>query len=451
MFEPTLEEIPNYTYFLSVDELNLSSKKLANDFPDTVKTLDIGTSANGELIPCLKIGSGHRNALLFGFPHPDEPIGSMTLEYLSLKLARGLAKEFDFTWYIIKCADPDGARMNEQWFKGPFSPLNYALKFYRPPSYQQIEWTFPIRHKRLNWNKPLAETRAIMNLIDSSKPQMMASLHNSVLGGAYFYLTSPCCSLYSKFQDMVMSQNIPIHQGEPETPYLKKLDEGIFKMLNSEESYDFFDRFSDKNPASIINYGTNSSDYAKRKAGSFTIICEVPLFTDPRVADTRQSDVQRKEAILHSVNLRQEDQSFIAKKYCESVKHRTDDKITKRFADAVEDTIKRFPYYNNARAHWSQSDADTDRPATVAEKFDCFVGTYLTNMMSLGLFSHCLKDKENNPIKEEVMQRILQRNQQLEKELSYNIIPIKNLIAAQLGSILITARHIEKQKKKPLF
>jgi hypothetical protein len=73
----------------------------------------IGETGDGRPISYLKIGNGSKNALLFAFPHPNEPIGSMTVEYLSKYLAENLdtVDELGYTWYLIKAIDPDRARM----------------------------------------------------------------------------------------------------------------------------------------------------------------------------------------------------------------------------------------------------------------------------------------------------------------------------------------------------
>lgn len=148
MFDKIVDEVPDYKAFYAIDELNASSERLARKHPSKVDVFYIGRSRKGEGTKALRIGKGRKTALLFGFPHPNEPIGSMTLEYLSGRLAEdNTLDKLDFTWYIIKCIDPDGARLNEGWFKGPYTPLNYALNYYRPPGYQQIEWTFPIEYK----------------------------------------------------------------------------------------------------------------------------------------------------------------------------------------------------------------------------------------------------------------------------------------------------------------
>ena len=84
-------------------------------------------------------------------PHPNEPIGTLTLEFLTPPpvRGRGTARALDVTLHVIKVADPDGLVLNEGWFKGAFSPLRYALNYYRPPHREQVEWSFPVDYKTL--------------------------------------------------------------------------------------------------------------------------------------------------------------------------------------------------------------------------------------------------------------------------------------------------------------
>lgn len=83
MFADASAEVPGYKAFFTVDELNKSSEDLARKHPSKVEVFRIGNSRKGEQIRALRIGKGRNTALLFGFPHPNEPIGSNTLEYLS--------------------------------------------------------------------------------------------------------------------------------------------------------------------------------------------------------------------------------------------------------------------------------------------------------------------------------------------------------------------------------
>jgi len=46
---------------------------LAKEQSEVVKVLDLGRSAGGDPIKCLKIGEGKYHALVYGFPNSEEP------------------------------------------------------------------------------------------------------------------------------------------------------------------------------------------------------------------------------------------------------------------------------------------------------------------------------------------------------------------------------------------
>ena len=109
-FEDLYKNIPDYKVFLTVDEMDESSKKLAAEFPDICTIREAGKSRKGHPIYLLKIGNGSKNAFMFGCPHPNEPMGAMMLEYFSRYLCEhdDFRNEFDYTWYLIKSIDVDG-------------------------------------------------------------------------------------------------------------------------------------------------------------------------------------------------------------------------------------------------------------------------------------------------------------------------------------------------------
>ena len=109
ILDELVDKVPEYKEFLTVNELDASATILAEDF-DKVEKIKIGESREGRPISYLKIGDGPKNALLFAFPHPNEPIGSMTVEYFSSVLAENpdIVDELGYTWYLIKTIDPDG-------------------------------------------------------------------------------------------------------------------------------------------------------------------------------------------------------------------------------------------------------------------------------------------------------------------------------------------------------
>jgi hypothetical protein len=80
------EDIPHYQTFLTVDELNASTRQLADEFPGLASLKVVGQTRRGDPIELLTIAGGPLQALVFGAPHPNEPIGTLTIEYLSRRL-----------------------------------------------------------------------------------------------------------------------------------------------------------------------------------------------------------------------------------------------------------------------------------------------------------------------------------------------------------------------------
>src|SRR5262249_24750463 len=155
--------------------------RLRADFPGLVRIDQAGVSAEGRPIDLVTVGHGSRSVLLVGVPHPNEPIGTLTIEFLSRLLCEddALRKALDVTMHALAVADPDGYVLNEGWMKGTFSPQRYALSFYRPPHREQVEWSFPVDYKTLHFSTPSPETATVMRVMQRVRPQVFYSLHNA--------------------------------------------------------------------------------------------------------------------------------------------------------------------------------------------------------------------------------------------------------------------------------
>mgnify|MGYP006284921317 CR=1 FL=1 len=446
------DKIPNYERFFYIDELKERSRKLAEQF-ESVSLEKIGKSRNNESIEALKIGEGEKTALLFAMPHPNEPIGSLTLDFLSRELAENdeLRKSFDFSLITINCIDPDGSRLNEGWFDGPFTPLNYAKNFYRPPHFQQVEWSFPIDYKNLHFDNPIPETEALMKIIDEEKPDFLYSLHNAGFGGAYFYVSDPCESVYDSYRRSAVDQSIPLHLGEPEMPYAESLSRAVYRMPTTKERYDYLEEYTDKDPAEAISGGTGSTDYGKRaNKDMFSLVCEVPYFYDPRIEDHGLSEVERRQAILDSVDLSEEMSNFLKVKYAEVEEQLV---VESKFREAIEDDLRTAPYRYQSKREWARKNSELEKPATVSQKFDNYVITRFYRMLSFGMFLRMLdeekkRSKEESKIKlleetgSDVLKELEEHNEKLIRDLSYEVIPIKKLVATQLLSGLISMDYL---------
>ena len=450
-FEDILLEVPEYREFMTVDELNESSRRLAEGYPGLVDLFQIGCSKAGEPIYALRVGDGDFKAIFIGFPHPNEPIGSLTIEFLSRKLAEDddFRRKLNFTCYFIKVADVDGVRLNEGWFKLKYDTVTHMLNFYRTPGYKQVEWTFPVNYKTLNWSKPAPETRAIMNLIDRVKPDFLYSLHNSAFRGAYFYVSEPCPELYPKLQSLVKSQRLPLHLGEPEAPYMKKLADGVFLLSSIEKIYDFYEKHSDRDPASIINHGASSVDYVRSVSDAFSIICEMPYIFDEKVNDNTPVSITRREAVLRSIEF--SDRVFnLVNDAFNRLEVFLDDESP--FYEVVLEYLKRYKPSIEAKRRWAETDKSLDRPATVAELFDNLVITKYYRLRLIGQFIRLIDDSvKRNPSlgkrleadRRLMLKELYRLSSEIDEEADIKVIPIGKLVRVQVGAALYAMDYVK--------
>ncbi|MEO9322199.1 M14 family zinc carboxypeptidase [Nocardioides sp. C4-1] len=294
-----LATVPSYDAFLGVDALVAGLERLAAAHPDVATLRRIGTSRQGEALWCLTIDdvpadAPAPDALVVGLPHPNEPIGGLTALHLAARLTTDadLRARLGHRWHVVACIDPDGLRLNEGWLAGPFERACYARHFYRPAGVEQVEWTFPVAIGDVVFDEPIAETRALMGLIDEHRPALLASLHNSEVGGAYYYLSRAEPALHRVLQAVPGTVGIPLDRGEPESPVDVRLDDAVH---HAPDAPTFHARLSEHG-LPWPPHGASTSMYAARH-GTLTILSELPYWADPSVADDAPSGTHYADAL----------------------------------------------------------------------------------------------------------------------------------------------------------
>ncbi len=444
-------DIPDYQAFLKVDELNASSHRLRERFPDLVSIKEVGRTRAGDPIELISISGGEQNAFVFGGPHPNEPIGCMTIEYLSQRLCEddALRRELDFSWHFIKSIDADGMRLNEGWFDGPFTPSNYARHFYRPARREQVEWTFPIEYKSLSFDDPLPETRALMRVIDETQPKLLYSLHNAGFGGVYYYVSGECPPLYETFHQIPEWFGLALDLGEPEMSFAAPYAPAIYRMLSSTDMYDHLERNGIADPAAAMGFMASSAQYAERY-GSFFLIVEMPYFEEPRVNDQSPSTTLRRDAILQALDMATEHDAWIREQYApvESVL-RLDTPVRR----ALEDFLAMSAGFREADRQWVMNDESTNRPATQAELFSNLYTSRFYRLLNVGLLARMLANEiaEGNDhsqihaASQAAAERLTADGGRLEAELDYHAIPIRSLVGVQCCAGLATAAYLNQK------
>ncbi|WP_280433298.1 M14 family zinc carboxypeptidase [Nocardia brasiliensis] len=355
--------------FPTVDELNSEVDRLVAAAPDRLRITEIGRSRAGDPIRSVQVGTGERNILVFGSPHANEPIGMATIAHLVSRLAADETRSAGATWHFVLCIDPDGTRLNEGWFAGPRTRTDVARHFYRPTVTEQPEWAFPITWRGTAVGTPMPETRALMTLIDRTRPALIASLHNADFGGGFFYTSGGDQSNWYALTDNLTAADVPIYTGAPDAPGGRAWAPGVFEIP-------LFDRMASVltevgvDPVAALG-GGGSRDYAA-PYGTAVLVSELPLWVDPRIADKAPSDRSRGDLFAATATAYRE-LAATTRESLERVADRLDGSTP--LERSVRATLADLPNMATEKENLP----DPDRPATLGEIF-------VENYVWLGMF-----------------------------------------------------------------
>jgi Zinc carboxypeptidase len=448
-----LQEMPDFSHFLTIEELDTSSRELAAAYPDLVTLSTIGHSTEGHPILMLRIGNGQHRALFVGCPHPNEPIGALSLEYLSKKLCEDstLLEQMDYTFYIIKEIDVDGCRLNEGWYGGPFSPDRYIRSYYRPGMLEQVEWTFPYAYKTFSFSEPIPETVAFMRAIDEAKPHFLNSLHSSDQTGTFYYVSTPLPdALCQQIIKLTHDHQLPLMIGEPEAPFMPPIQAGFYQLPELSSMYDYYQSIlpTGEDPAKAILMGGSSLDYAGTRYRTFCLVSEISLFTDPRMGDKSETTHSYKDATLDIAKLEGEQIAFLSKQYQSAQAFIT---VPTRFQRSVEDFLIGMEEIRSHHLKSSESDAALARFATVAEMFDLKLRTLWSSLCCCSMLIRMLDAQPDNTTLSEIRadseKWLDQGLQELLSFFNWSMRPLRELCGVQLGSALMIMEYLRQTHK----
>jgi hypothetical protein len=426
--------------FPTVDEMAAWTSRLAERFPDRVTVRDIGRSRNGDAIQLLSIVSpGSRGrALIIGQPHPNEPIGMATIIAMGERLLENptALEATDADWHFVPVADPDGTRLNEGWFAGPWTREHYARNFYRPAGNLQVEWTFPFSCDGFEVNAPMPETIALMAAIDETHPTVMASLHNGELGGGYFYATEGApYDYYEQLGELCRRHSIPLHLGDPETPFSAKLGPAVFSIPFAQQIHDFVVA-AGGDPADVVT-GANSGEYAMRHNEVFGIAVELPYWRDDRSDDisTHPSGTSLRQVVLHGLDLQDDMCAQLRALYDQAAPL-----APSPFQEAVEAFLSTLDGgYIEVQRYEAANNPEGDRPATVAELFSVMDNVHMFRLRLGGMLLRALAP--DSPARVDAERTFAEWCAEESADSKAEPIPINDLVAVQAGAILTTVAH----------
>jgi hypothetical protein len=372
--------------------------------------------------------------LFVGVPHPNEPIGTLTIDAVTRLLCEDedLRRDLDCTLYVVPVADPDGFVLNEGWFKGTFSVAKYALNYYRPPHREQVEWSFPVDYKTLRFSTPTRETQAVMRVMERVRPSFFYSLHNAGFCGVYFYMTRALPELYSQLHGLVEQAGLPLHRGEPEVPYLETLAPAIYRLFGICDTYEYLLRTLGQDPAPLIEAGTGADDWLGTICDAYSFICELPYYTAAVLEDVSPTDRTRRVVVLEGIDRAMMLHAATSAAFDALRARAPDHRLTRSVAEYVQKTPQRL-----AALRAEASTLPYDRPSTRAETADAVTCTTFYHLVYLGEVARIAAMVGDQTLYEELATAVQGWAARVEGESALRVLPLRPLVAVQVGAGLL--------------
>lgn len=442
------EDIPEYSTFLTIEELHASTRQLAADFPHMVSTRVVGHSQSGFPIELISIGGGPKSALVVGTPHPNEPIGTMTIEFLTRYLCENpdFLEETGYTWHFIKTIDPDGLKLNEGWLKGPFTFKNYLTHFFREAMRDQAEYSFPIDYKFLQFEKSTPQTRAWMAALELVKPDFLYSLHNSEMGGVFYLITEEAPPLKEIFAELPEWAGLALDPvGEPGICD-NSFGPSISPLISVRKIIDELEEGGAIQASPFWTAGLSSYEYARRY-GTFSLVVEMPYWDNKQFLDESPAG-QSYHALLREFLATEEEFVGWLQPKIETARPLINGD-TNLWLHAIDEQLGGVARRKAALGKALEK-PEEDRPATQADVFTYNGVMPLFRQRPLTMFKRMLESEqasgndrpEFGPLHEAASDRLAEVCDELENSLPYRNIPIRDLVMVQACAGLATAAYV---------
>lgn len=436
--DAALARVPEYDRFHTLDEMYEAAQRVATEHPDLASIQFVGESTDGEKMPMVRIGDGPQRMLLFASPHPNEPIGAMLVQFLLDELIQNEQLREGRTWYLLPCVDPDGTRLNEGWFAGPFNVRQYSRNFFRPRSEEQVEWTFPIDYKEFKFDKPISETKALMKAFEIARPQFVYSLHNAGFGGVYYYISHDLKDAYEDFYRIPKDRGLFLSLGEPEMPWAVEFAPAVYKEPSVRDHYDYLEKYSAGSPAAEIQGGGSSFDYLSSYSEPVMLVTELPYFQSAQIADQTPINRTRRDVLLEG-----NDKARTMVNDLTQVLAALDGELptSNRFYRTVKSFNSQALEAVESQRKWAETAEGMDVPATVAQEIDeLYVGPFyrllVASMLRRAIAEHGLTNDKVRQASERLEELLESWTSEVEQNLKYEAIPIKKLVEVQYGAML---------------
>jgi hypothetical protein len=187
-----------------------------------------------------------------------------------------------------------------------------------------------------------------------------------------------------------------------------------------------------EDPGPLIEAGTCSDDWLRSVCESFSLVCELPYYTSPTLADTTPAGTTRREAVLAGVGraeaLHQECERAFAGLAARAPEHR----LTRSITDYLRKTPKRLAA---ERAH--AAEAEYAREATRAEALDAITCRAFYHMLYLGEVCRVAAMVSDDALVTALRARLTAIAGEVERESALRVLPLRPLVSVQAGAALL--------------
>lgn len=439
--------VPEYDRFLTVDELEASTDRQLEELPG-LRAWVCGRDSNGREMRCLEAGDAPRRVLLLGHVHPEEPVGTLLLEYLLPLFAQtDISTRLGFRLSAIKVCDPQAVRLNEAWFSRPYDITEYTLNVYRSAYADQPIWTFPVEYKGYRFDRPLSETKGMMAAIDAAPLDLLMALHNCSFYGGYFYVSDHDGELLSELTAVRAAAGIPAHRGEPELPYMDAIGDGVYDAVTVEREYDYLERHLGAGNVDV-SAGCDADEYAMRRWGAHAMLAEVPCFTSDQVADGTPVGISRGEAKLTGIAREEEHLAWLKPRYEEAAALvREESPWQRAVAGYLADAARDIP----AEKEQARTAEPFRAEATTAQRFDSLYNRELLALCRLGQFGRMAAeaghDERLAALAAEARERVSGRVAAVAAAAGIRPVPVRKRVQMQLGALLASMAFVASRRR----
>lgn len=200
----------------------------------------------------------------------------------------------------------------------------------------------------------------------------------------------------------------------------------------------------------MIHSGTSSDDYLKRVTNDrgFTLVCEMPYFTNLALEDNSPTDDDRRELVLNALEFAQEAHNFTKQQF-ETIRRYCD--LTSRLFRSLVDRVENFDRRLVPWLQYAKTSPMYEGKPTVAQAFDSNVLRRLWNMFHAAMLVRlCSEASTRHPEAREELELIGSELDHwvettindLLKGTNIEVIPIQKLVKVQVGSALIALEHL---------